>query len=89
MSRFTVFVICFVAAVYFVECSTVPQTFGSNIEVNEFESLAEFLEANPGVRVQRLDKEESFDEASNRIQLIHKLGNRINGEQRRHNSQLD
>lgn len=53
---------------------------GSDIRINVVESLAEFLNANPGVKLQPLMKEEKTDGPSPYIQLIHRAGGRISGD---------
>lgn len=78
MVRTEIIVVGLILAVTFhsVECSNAE--LGSDIHV--VESLAEFLNANPGVKLQPLMKEEKTDGPSPYIQLIHRAGGRISGD---------
>ncbi|XP_055309445.1 uncharacterized protein LOC129573178 [Sitodiplosis mosellana] len=80
MFRLSVFAICLVSALALncVECS--DKALESKIEFNFVQNLTDFLAANPGIQLEQLDKEVSYDGPSSRIQLTHRLGNRINGD---------
>ena len=79
MVRLSIFAICLVSALAFnfVECS--DNAFESKIEFNFVQNLTDFLAANPGIQLEPLVKEVSYDESSSRVRLVHRIGNRING----------
>lgn len=79
MVRLSIFAVCLVAAfvINFVECSN--ESFNSHIEVNYVKNLTEFLRENPGIKLAALNKEVKSNGPSTRIQIVHRLGNRISG----------
>lgn len=81
MARLIILTVCLISAlaVQFAEASTVPEGFDSKYEVNFAQNLTDFLKANPGIALQELDREEIFDEVSNKIQIVHRFGYRVNG----------
>lgn len=78
MARLSIFAICLISAFVFnvAQCSDSIQ---SNIEVQFVESLTDFLAKNPGIQLEPLAREVTFDGPSTRTQIVHRLGNRISG----------
>lgn len=61
-----------------VDCA--PESLESNVAVTVVQNLTEFLEQNPKAKLlQELEKELLPAQASLRLQIVYKVGNRISG----------
>lgn len=80
MFHASVFAICLVStlAVNFVQCS--DGALGSKFEVNFAQNLTDFLNANPDIQLQKLNKEVTYDESSSRSVLTYRIGSHVDGE---------
>ncbi|XP_031628579.1 uncharacterized protein LOC116344251 [Contarinia nasturtii] len=80
MARLNIFAVCFVSLFLynFAQCSN--KALDSNVEVNFVQNLTDFLQQNPGIKLEPLEKIVKSNDPSTRIQIVHRIGNRIPGD---------
>lgn len=75
----SVLTVCLMLTSAFCLVEISSETIFSDYKLNSVQNLTEFLNLNPGIKLQPLIKQTRFDPISSKVQIIFTWGNRKHG----------